>query len=100
VIDVKATYKLDRSYRIQLTAYQRMHSDGKRADVRRRYVLHLQKRGTYVLLDCDDEERREGADDESAWQAVVALARWKEAGSPGGLRETGGSQRTTAERTA
>jgi hypothetical protein len=65
-----------------------------------RYVLQLQKRGTYVLLDCDDEERREGADDESAWQAVVALARWKEAGSPGGLRETGGSQRATAERTA
>jgi hypothetical protein len=95
VIDVKCTYKLDRAYRIQLTAYQRQQSCG-----RYRYVLHLQKRGTYVLLDCDDEERREGADDEATWKAVVALARWREAGSPGGLRETGGSQRATAERTA
>jgi hypothetical protein len=76
VVDVKATAKLDRSYRIQLTAYQRQHGGD-----RFRYVLHLQKKGTYALLDCEAEERREGADDEGTWLACVALARWRGLGN-------------------
>lgn len=81
IIDVKAVFKLDRTYRLQLLAYRRMHEP-----YRRRFILHLQKRGGYELLDCDREEEREGTNDTQAWLAVVSIARWKDAGAQGSAR--------------
>jgi hypothetical protein len=72
VVDVKAVYQLSRTYRIQLTAYRRMHEG-----VRRRYVLQLKKTGVYVLVNCNAQELAEGVSDERAWLACVELSKWK-----------------------
>jgi hypothetical protein len=95
IVERKCTAKLSETYSLQ-TAAQAMPGIGLAVDetegellpltVARRLVVQLRKDGTFAVYDCEQEAKKAGRDDFSAFRAAVEIAKWKGCTNGNGTR--------------